>query len=891
MRERAKPAVAKVVTGNKVMTSILHGISPLIPSGLNSAKPKEDLSKLALFEAIEDDSVWYCYIKGTKDGKLLEEACTAFPNYWKAYHRLALYHLYNKRTRRAFEVYTKAMKTTDEYNLHVCYLKFLYHMASIHEYIAALISAVDKVGLDHRSDALWKEVLTVMAKIYNCNLIDRSQQAGFLPNLFPSELILNSGGGPLFPSEAEQMVYRGVNTLDKKEQTYIQMYSEVNNIRKLFQRWLKIPTNNLKHAWEGYTIFENIAGSANVLATKLLADAKVFYEASLVVYQNLVSKYAVVYPAKPATSLKLNADQLAERNRMLSQWIEILKYEEVNPLNLPIEEYIERVAFTFRCALIPFVFSNHLWYMYFQFLVLNDKRDKAISDLRVAISNFLKDDGKMQFILAAYLDDQGETSNAATEFRRLVGSGLKLVDESEPDKEEAQLKQILQYNESDAGLNIPPIKLIHYLNYIRRNRGRLKWREDLQVILSKRELMSWEICWYAADTEVRCFKDTYNALDLLNRAQHGLPFDMHYTLLHIRFLLNLGRLVDVRMLLTEIVVGATVVGERTCKPSAAEKLQLWYIWLHIEYFFGSKAQYSHVKSLYITDKIANEVGLDTFVEKSNKPGTSLIRQIFSDVGALFMRTHMDSTKRAASIDMNAMTDMRKRLFCGGMDFEQLDDIFLLGIKGESPVTHNATSSAYVENDSSPTASNFAKGAAALGTYSSQTFVITRPDVAAMTQFNPENTTSLESQMTLHGSRRPALPADGRALDSVATPPKVLFDLLRVLPTPTRREAFPKLYAHHEAVEYLLYTLKTFDYEKQPIGSYAPIPINQLLHLKAAVSNSGANQAPMNALITDGGLDLNNGLFSILRFVEDHMGTDEDENTKTKRMSRKQRMKI
>lgn len=63
MVENGKPAVTKVVTANKLLPSVLHGLAPLIPSALNSAKAKEDPGKVLLLESIEDDAPWYSYIK------------------------------------------------------------------------------------------------------------------------------------------------------------------------------------------------------------------------------------------------------------------------------------------------------------------------------------------------------------------------------------------------------------------------------------------------------------------------------------------------------------------------------------------------------------------------------------------------------------------------------------------------------------------------------------------------------------------------------------------------------------------------------------------------------------------------------------------------------------
>ncbi|ORM40339.1 mRNA 3'-end-processing protein rna14 [Babesia sp. Xinjiang] len=868
MEEQSKSQQTKVVTANKLLPSILHGSSPLLPPVLNGSKPKEEPGKALLLESIEDDSLWYNYIRVTKDGELLTEACRMFPNYWKVHHRCALFHLLHKRTRQTFEVYTAAVKNNDDYTLHVSYLKFLYHMASVHEYIAALFTALDKVGLDLRADPLWKELITVLVKIYNCKLMERNVHTGLLPNLFPSESVVSSAGGPLYPSEAEQVVFRGVNTLDKKEQTYLQLYSDVNHVRKMFQRWLKTPTNNLKHAWDGYSMFENIVSAANVLCTKLLADAKIVYEASVEVYEKLALMYRKVLPAKPACKRQLNEEQKAERDRLTNCWIDIIKYEEINPLNLPTDEMVERIAFTFKAALTPHVFSARLWYMYFQFLLANSQQDKAISELKIALKNFLGDDSKMQFVLAAYLDDLGSSADASIEFKRLVDIGLKLVDEGVTDKEDIHLRQLLQFDETGVVANVQPIKLIHYLNYIRRNMGCIKWREDLHLLLTKGELRSWELYWYAADTELRCFRDLDAAANILNQAQHSMPFDMYYTILHIKFLLNMGRMVDARVLLTEILVGATVVGENKSKYTAQEKMELWYFWLHAEYFYGSKAHFTQVQSLFVQDRIANEVGLDTFAEKSKHDAPINVRQLFGDIGPTFVQTHMDSSKRVATEGMNSVVELRRRLFCGGLDYDELDPIFMLGDHQLAPKVDAASSTPASTIEAKVSPSNFTRRSATEDAQRSQRVSIVRPNVSDMSALDPASSGALEAIATLHGSKRPVLPEEGTPIDAVATPPKVLFDLLRVLPTPSRHGAFPKMYANSDAVEYLLRSLDSTTFEHVPLNDYEPIPVNQLLHVKSGSASDGPLlETTLESGVENSGTDLNSGLFSILRFLE------------------------
>ncbi|GFE55354.1 hypothetical protein BaOVIS_027580 [Babesia ovis] len=892
MTGQSKSQAAKVVTANKLLTSILHGSSSLLPSILSGAKPKEEPGKTLLLESIDDDNLWYSHIKATKDSELLQEACRMFPNYWKVHHRCALFHLLHKHTRQAFDVYTDALKDNDDYMLYVCYLKFLYHMASVHEYIAALFTAIDKVGLDIRSDPLWKELITLLVKIYNCKLMERNVHTGLLPNLFPSEVEITSGSGPLYPSEAEQVVFRGVNTLDKKEQTYVQLYSDVNHIRKIFQRWLKTPTNNLKHGWEGYSTFENIVSAANVLCSKLLADAKVVYELSMNVYDKLSVMYRKVLPAKPACKRQLTEDQQTEHDRLLECWIDIIKYEEINPLNLTVEEMLDRVAFTFRSALNPHVFSSRLWYMYFQFLLANYSRERGIKELKGAIDTYLCDDSKLRFVLAAYLDEIGNLDDSSTEFKKLIEPVLPVIEGCDESNEEEYLRRILQFDEGGTSSKIQPAKIIHYLNYLRRNFDRAIWEEEVSVILHSVECSSWELHWYAANTQMRCYGDVDAAVKTLQHAYDCMPFDMYYTILHLRFLLDVGEVVYVRVMLTELLMQATVVGEKKANLSDAEKMRLWSFWFHVEYFYGSKDQFFYVHSKFIKTRIANEVGLDVFAEKSNNKMTTSIRQLFGDIGPTFVKMHMDSSKRVATQEMNAVIELRERLFCAGFDYDELDSVFALG--GEQKVFSSDGTCALSspESDAQMGPSNFTHPSATDEGQGPKQVSIVRPDTTSMSSLDPENSGALEALTTLHGSRRPVLPEEGRPIDSVATPPKLLFDLLRVLPTSTDKIIFPKMYGNNESVDYFLRSLDEASLDSQSIKDYAPIPIDSLLRLKnSASSDDQLFETSLETGVDKGTVEGNSGLSSVIQFVEEHTGTEDKGKPKRKGGKNKAKLAI
>nr|BAN66239.1 hypothetical protein [Babesia bovis] len=166
--------------------------------------------------------------------------------------------------------------------------------------------------------------------------------------------------------------------------------------------------------------------------------------------------------------------------------------------------------------------------------------------------------------------------------------------------------------------------------------------------------------------------------------------------------------------------------------------------------------------------------------------------------------------------------------------------------------------------------------------------IVRPDVTLMTPLDPGNSSILETMATLHGSRRPVLPEKGRAIDAVATPPKVLFDLMRVLPVPLSTSSFPKMYGSNEAVDYLLKSLEDTDFSHMPLKEYVPLPVNQLLHLRNAASgNDHLFEPNLDSFVEKDTKDPNIGLFSVLQYVDSHVGTD-DSSHKARNESRSAR---
>eukprot|EP00375_Theileria_parva_P002976 XP_765657.1 hypothetical protein [Theileria parva strain Muguga] len=857
----------KFIVTKKIFISVLPDSNALIPEKFQTIAESDLPSNIFLLDTPEDDNSWFKHIKVCRSTELLEEACSLYPKYWKVYYRHALYYIYKNDTHRASQVFTEALKVLNDYDLHLKFLLFLYHTASIHEYIHSLINAIEMSGLDYRSDIIWREWALILVKIYNCNLLSLNMTSGLLPDLFSMDP--NVLKTPLIPSDTEQIAFRSPANFDKDKRTYLTLYGEVNALRNLFHKWLRTPTNNMRSLWDAYSIFENTIDSSGTLSTKLLGDNKNIINLSMRAYERITELYSKVYPIK-AASYEGTVSSNSGVQVAIDNWMDIIKYEETNPLETDRQSLIERVIFNFERALCPLVFSREMWYKYFQFLLFSDRRSQE----------------KLRFVLALYLDESGEPERAHEHFAMLVLPGLRGKTDLDQDltgelklRKLLQCKDFMSHEKSELG------GIIHYLNFIRREKHVSEWREEVQLILSKSDLSSWDLYWYAASTEMRCFKDYDRAIQILKQAQTKISFNFNYTLLFLNTMLNIGKHNDVRVLLSELIVGSL---DKSSKITETDRGHLWNFWLNMEYLYGTAEQFNKVKSLYVSSMISAKLSLDTFTEKFTQGSRPTVFALYSDITEAFEKA--SNSKRKMAQDLGAIVESRRKLFCSGIDFEHLDNIFKFNITfGTSySVDHNPTnihtnhvsntvsntvsetSNVNVEQDQqdsvdldnvdlvdnadlsdvdeasklpkrinpnlqdNPKLKEFTHEPREYMTVIKYGTKICRPNVSRLSEIEPKMTTSLESLVQLHGSKRPILPPKFRPLDSTGTPCKALFDFIRLLPS-SKDNKFSNLYVNTESIDYLIRTVENMDLGNIEIDQYQPLPTNLSNQLKQTVT--------------------------------------------------------
>ncbi|BAM38651.1 conserved hypothetical protein [Theileria orientalis strain Shintoku] len=883
----------KFVVASKIFVSVIPDSNTLIPEKLASTAQSEVPSNVYLLDTPEDDGSWFKYMKVAKTPELFEEACSIYPKYWKVYYRHALYYIYNRDSSKAFEVFNEALKS---------YLVFLYHTASIHEYIGSLVNAIEKAGFDYRSDTLWTEWAIMLVKIYNCNLLALGMTSGLLPDIFAQDQNLLKT--PLVPSETEQLVFRSANSLDPSNRTYLEMYGELNSLRNLFHRWLRTPTNNMRALWDSYSIFENTVDSTGTLSSKLLGEMKTVINLTMRSYERITELYSKVYPIKPASYEGTMSSQ-ENVSEAVGYWMEIIMFEESNPMEVDNELVVERVVYNFERALCPLVFCREMWYRYFQYLLFTDKREQAISKIKMALGTYLKEDDKLRFVLALYLQESGEVDKAHEEFASLVAPGLKSSELDSEVKEEVKLRSLLECKDYLAYEKSELDGIVHYLNFVRREMGNSAWREHVQLILAKSDLNSWELYWYAASTELRCFRDHDRAVQILKQAQSKMAFNFKYMLLFFNTLLNVGKHNDVRILISQLIVGSLDKGS---KMTEADRENLWNFWMNMEYLYGTAETFDNVKSLYLSSVVSSKLGIDTFTEKSKHTTEVPKFPLYSDVGEAFKKSGSTSKRQIAN-DFSAIVESRKKLFCSGVSFDHLDKIFKFNVlhhdapepKGAqlspearghlaardilgpvAPATEVKRESEHVENEDRLPRKDTKKGRGkkakpqasergddevvpeatrahpeepvSLVKYGTR---ISRPNVTKLSEIEPKMTTSLESLLQLHGSRRPIMPPKFRTLDATSTPCKALFDFIRILPS-SRDNKFSNLYVNTESVDYLIRTVENMDLDNVEVDQYEPLPINLAAQLKET-----------DETLNEKSFEFNQGLENILRFLQDN----------------------
>lgn len=383
---------------------------------------------------------WYKFLEMYEDEEeIYEQFLLIFPRcvyYWNKYAELKIK---KKEYKEAYEIFRKCIDSNIyDLKLFLSFLYFTYHTSSIHEYINFLFEALKCVGSDIKSGTIWVELLYILIKIYNTNLIANNEITKLLYDPFKHTHHGNRNMNPLIPTEEEQNVYKSnIPTMNNSKISYFDHYIKDGKLRKFYQKWLHHATKYLDKVWKCYCAFEKASDNFNSALSSGANTNANSNSSSLSIYNNqyLNSKNAfkelcIIYKEmnvdkKCKIILPINKKWKIENSILYIKWMKIINFEKTNPLKLTIPLVFKRIKYTYEQALIHLQFNSDLWFSYFQYLLLNKKFVYAIRIMREAIEVYLPFDEILKLNFAYFFEKHALINQAHYVYQLMINEVSK----------------------------------------------------------------------------------------------------------------------------------------------------------------------------------------------------------------------------------------------------------------------------------------------------------------------------------------------------------------------------------------------------------------------------------------------------------------------------------
>ncbi|KAJ3187558.1 mRNA 3'-end-processing protein rna14 [Irineochytrium annulatum] len=157
----------------------------------------------------------------------------------------------------------------------------------------------------------------------------------------------------------------------------------METLRRIYQKALAIPLNNIESIWKDYDSFEN--GLNKLTAKKLLTERSAAYMTARTAYRemkNFISSIDAAQRTWVATPPTWDQKELD----LLEAWKSWIAWEKSNPLHLDeTPAIVARVMFAYKSALLMMRFVPEIWHDAATYLLSIEKMDDAVMLLKQAV--------------------------------------------------------------------------------------------------------------------------------------------------------------------------------------------------------------------------------------------------------------------------------------------------------------------------------------------------------------------------------------------------------------------------------------------------------------------------------------------------------------------------
>ncbi|CAA9988569.1 conserved Plasmodium protein, unknown function [Plasmodium knowlesi strain H] len=377
-------------------------------------------------------SRWYDFLEMYQREEVYELFLLVFPRctlYWTKYAELKIK---KKEYTEAYKIYRRCIDANIyDLKLIFSFLYFTYHTSSIHEYISFLFEGLKYVGTDIKSSTIWVELLYILIKINNTNLIVNNDIHNLLFDPFRNISCKKRNEGPLLPSEREQAIFSSsIPNKGGKTVTYTEHYTSDGKLRKFYHCWFNNPTKYLDKVWKSYcsyekTMTDNFTVSSLSSYNTQYLNGKNAYRELCALYEELNLDRKFKIDKKFKLIIPISRKYKVENCILLRRWEKIINYEKENPLKLSLPLVRKRIMYVYEQALVHLQFNADLWFSYFQFLLLSKKFSYAIRIMREAIEVYLPFDELLKLNFAYFFERHALINQAHFVYQLMLGGVSK----------------------------------------------------------------------------------------------------------------------------------------------------------------------------------------------------------------------------------------------------------------------------------------------------------------------------------------------------------------------------------------------------------------------------------------------------------------------------------
>ncbi|KAJ7083098.1 Suf-domain-containing protein [Mycena belliarum] len=398
---------------------------------------------------------------------------------------------------------------------------------------------------------------------------------------------------------------------------------KMDALRKVYQRAVQIPLDNVESLWSDYESFE--MGLNKITAKKFMSDLSPAYMQARSVLRQLSTHLSGLGLTPNADTAKMWLPALPtfspQERPLIGRWKAYLKWEEGNPLEIEEKDrgsLILRVQMAYRKAMLRMRYYPEIWFMAYSWNAAGGRHDEAINILKAGL-DATPDSFSLTYAYAEILEkaelkkDQRDFTEVHTVYDRFIGVlRANLVRLSAAASEATTAEATTDANgaeNSSASTTSNPGQdelddhkkrftnaWINYMRFARRAEGHKAYR-DVFSKARREEYLGWEAFEAAALTEYRCNTDIGEhsgpkvAGRIFENGMKKFGTDVSYVLSHLGFLLTINDENNARALF-ERVIG-------TFTPQQARPI--WERWSRSQY------QYDDLEAVLELERRMSEV--------------------------------------------------------------------------------------------------------------------------------------------------------------------------------------------------------------------------------------------------------------------------------------------